>query len=320
MYLCMRKQLLIVSLLFSSQLFSDDNWCLNRYLALGAEFGYQRRQEGGKNKTLVVQGDEKVVKVDDLIKRMGWEYAGRASAVYMGSDCASLEAQYTYYRTWKARETVTGGNLSAPFDDNLFTFDFFAADEASVEYTSQLQNGEFNYWGHVTPQRCDFFSFSWIMGFRFIFLREKLDMEFERRSEVSNYKITTLNLLYGPQLGAVLEYNPNCSFTWTFMLKGAGFVNDAENKSLLEDDDNFFTLRDFTKKRWTSSWLIEGYGKLSYHLTSFLSFHFSYEGFLLTGLTLAPDQVDFSTSTSSSIYQRGQILIDGLFVGATLSF
>lgn len=315
----MRKEIVIATCLLSSHLVADDNWCLNRSLFLSGEFGYQRRQEGS-SRTLVERGGIKVVRADDLVDDMEWEYAFRVSAIYSGSECSSLEAQYTYYLPWCASETVTGGGVALPFDDNFFTFDYFNADQAYVKYKSWLENGEINYWLHVTPQRADFFAFAWLFGFRFIYLKEKLLMQFTKRGDTSDYHIKTLNLLYGPQLGAVLEYNPNCSFTWAFEVKGAGFLNDAQNKTLLQDDNNFFTLRDYTKKRWTNSWLIEGYAKLTYHWTSFLSIYASYEGYLVTGLALAPAQIDTSSSNKPIIRERGQILIDGLFVGATWSF
>ena len=110
-----------------------------------------------------------------------------------------------------------------PFKDSDFGFDYHKASKAEAKYETRLQNGEFNYWGHVTPQRVNYFSFSWNAGFRFIYLRENLRLRFFRAEESSPYTIDTFNSLYGVQLGAMLQINPSSCWTWTFMIKGAGF-------------------------------------------------------------------------------------------------
>jgi len=317
----MRKWWLALLLLSSASLQARGYWCYDPYLALWGEYGYQRRQEGPE-KTVVVNTDsgKKVLKTQDLTKRFGWGHAFRAGAS-TGTDLGELEAQYTYYLPWSDRQTVYGnGSLSAPFQDPLFTFDYVNADSASAKYKSWLQGGEVNFWYHITPPRCDYFSFSWDFGLRFVYLREKFNLSFTREDDTSDYDITTKNLLYGPQLGARFEMNPISSLTWTFQIKGAAFLNDAENQTYLGDDNNFFTLRDYTKKRWTTSFLLDGFGQIAYHWTPCFSIHFSYEGYIVTGLALAPDQLDFHTDNERILRERGQIVVDGLYAGVTLSF
>jgi len=172
----------------------------------------------------------------------------------------------------------------------------------------------------VTPQRVDYFSFSYLAGFRYIYLRETMNLAFTKQEETSNYKVKAQNHLYGPQLGFVLEVNPTRCFSWLFQIKGAGFFNSVESDVFLGDIGNTITLKNYDKKKWTDSWLIEGYGQLAYHPTSFLDIHIGYSAFLLAGLVLAPEQRDIHPSSRRFISDIGQIVIDGGRAGITLTF
>lgn len=307
--------------LSSTQLQAYNYCCYDTPYLISADYAYMRRSDLRSFSIVQNQNGKKMIKSKDLIDKMGWESAFRLGATITGTEEHSFEAQFTYFLPWSASETETGDqNLSVRFDDPFFTNDFFNFDVANAKYKSWLENAELNYWYSLTPRRSDYFSFSWIFGFRFLYLKERFQLDVFQGLDQSTYNIKTLNLLYGPQLGAVFEMNPSSKWTWTFMVKGAGFVNDAENSVLLVDDNSDFVLRDFKKKRWTNSWLLEGYGQLAYHWRKQWSFHFAYQGFVVTGLSLAPEQIDYSSSTSSTIKQHGQIVIDGLYAGIDFTF
>ncbi|NGX59355.1 MAG: hypothetical protein KR126chlam3_00506 [Chlamydiae bacterium] len=324
----MRKLLLASIAFVISSLQAQDYWCLDKRLSVRADYGYLRRQEV-RNLRLVEDTSQtggngkpkKRIEADELVDLFGWESAIRGILTYHGSACSSLEAQYTYFYPWSSKiEKTADGTLQFPFKDPIITFDFTEADEAVVRYKSRLQNGELNYWWHITPQRVNYFSFSWNIGLRLIFLKETLDLVFKKDENKSLYAIETNNYLYGPQLGAVLEINPSSCWTWTFIVKGAAFLNDSHNEVEIGDFDNTEKFRDYEKMRWTDSLLIEGYGQLAYHWYSWLDLHFAYQGFLLTGLVLAPEQRDIHVSEKRRINTKGQILIDGLYGGLTLRF
>lgn len=321
------KKLLLAVLFLASCLQADDYWCLNRSLSIRADYGYMRRQEV-RDLRLVEDTSETVkdkprkrLDTEDLVDRFGWQSAIRGGLTYHADACTSWEALYTYYYPWQGKvEKTAEGTLQFPFVDPFISFDFRDADIADVKYKSWLQNGELNYWGHLTPQRVDYFSFSWNAGLRILFLKETLDLLFTKRDDSSLYAIEARNTLYGPQLGAMLEINPSSCWTWTFMIKGAGFLNDAQNDVEIRDFNNEIELRDYEKKRWTDSWLLEGYGQLAYHMCSWLSLNVAYQGFILTGVALAPNQRDIHRTERRRINTKGQIVIDGVYGGLTLGF
>lgn len=316
----MRKIVLASLFLTTLPLAADDLWCLNYSFNIWADYGYLRRSEI-KEKTLVLDGTKKVLTTDDLEDKLGWESAIRGGISYIGNENAYLEAFYTYFYPWESEKTLIGnGTLSAPFSDPFLVLDYIDADKVTAKYTSQLQNAELNYWIVVTPRRVCYFAFAWNIGFRFIYLKENFSLEFVNDTFISDTNIKTLNLLYGAQLGASLDYNPSSAWTWTFQIKGAGFLNDAENNVSMRDDDNVLVLQDYEKRRWVATFLLEGYAQLSYHWFSNLNVHIAYQGFLLTGLALAPEQVHFTTENEPQIREKGQIIIDGLYVGLDFSF
>lgn len=323
----MRKYFLSALALCQISLQAQDYWCLDKHITFRADYGYFRRQEIRDLRLLEDTSQtrrdkpKKVLDTEDLVDRFNYKSAIRGGLTYHSAECASLEALYTFFYPWNTKSTKTAdGTLQFPFKDPFITIDFRNADEAVLRYRSWLQNGEVNYWGHLTPQRVDYFSFSWNLGLRMLFLEERFKTVFKTGEIESRYKIKTHNSLYGPQLGAMLEINPTCWWTWTFIIKGAGFLNVCENKVLITDLNDTFDFRDYTKKSWTDSWLLEGYGQLAFHWCSWLSFEFAYQGFIVTGLVLAPEQRDVHSQEKRRIKKEGQIVIDGLYAGFTMSF
>ncbi len=328
----MRKITLVALSLTSISVYAQDYWCLDNRISIYADYGYIHRRGGTQNFTLVentselmlINGliePERVLSSKRLDRRMHWESAIRGGVVYHSDACGSLEATYTFFYPWEANTTVRrDGTLRFPFLELNFGIDYENADQVVALYRSKLQNGELNYWGHVTPQRVNYFSFSWNMGFRVMELEEKLRLAFTRRTATSFYTIRTDNILYGAQLGAMLQINPSCCWTWTFLAKGAAFFNTAENKVKITDEDNTFVLRKYKKKRWTDSYLIEAYGQLAYHWNSYFSLHFGYQGFILTGVALAPQQRDIRSVTKRRIRTKGQIDMNGMYGGVSFGF
>lgn len=321
----MKARFLAPLVLMAAPIVAQDYWCLNHYFDLYAEYGYIRRQDV-RDLTLVKRGtsneDAKtVVDNEDLEKRLHWQSAIRGGIIYKPNACNSWEATYTYFYPWTANTNAKGdNNLFFPFKDFSFGDDYHHAFLAQAFYETRLQGGEFNYWGHVTPQRVNYFSFSWNAGFRFIRLKENFRILFHRENDISPYYINTYNYLYGAQLGAMFEINPSCCWTWTFMIKGAGFFNDARNEVDIRDQNDRISIRQYEKDSWTDSWLLEGYGQLAYHYQSWLSVRFGYQGYICSGLVIAPNQRDIGLTRKRRINTKGQIVIDGLYAGLDFSF
>ena len=321
----------LFGLLLPKSLQAHDWWCLNRHFSVFADYAYLRRSEirelrlvedtahlSEKNGTL---RGKKVMDTENLVDRLNFETALRGGIIYSHSPCTSIEALYLYTRAWRAKKTVEAdATLRFPFEDPTFTTDFEDADRAVGRYLTRLQNGELNYWGHITCSRIDYFSCSWNLGLSGIYVEERFSLAFTRDKSTSDYKIRTENWLLGPQLGAVLEINPTRKWTWVFRIKGAAFANNAQNKLTLKDLNNTVLLRRFKKTRVVDSYLIEGYGQLSYYINGRSNVHIGYEGFLLKGLALAPEQRDVKTKLRRRVKRKGQIVIDGLFAGVEICF
>ena len=328
----MKTPLLAALLVTSSTAFAEDYWCLNRRIKIQIDYAYLRRQDV-RDLRLVEEvpffqelnkfkGKEKL-ETEDLEKRLNWESGIRGGLTFYADECSSIELLYTYVYPWRATSIVVpspGTLLRFPFKDLTHNQDYHNANKVKARYTTWYQQGEINYWRHVTPQRCDYFSFSWNIGMRLGLVREKFNMAFTRGASVSDYKIVTKNVLFGPQLGAMLEINPYSCITWTFMLKGAGLANIAENNVDIRDDNNTVQLREYRKTRWTDSWLVDCYGQLSYHFTRSTSVHVGYQGLFLWNLAIAPNQRDVSVHSHRKINDEGRATIDGIYAGLDFNF
>ena len=183
-----------------------------------------------------------------------------------------------------------------------------------------MQNAELNYWGHVTPRLVNYFSFLWLIGARFFYIKEDFDLAFTRGPETSDYLVETKNFLYGLQLGWIFEVNPSSRWTWSLALKGAGFLNDVQQSTLVGDEGNETLLADYTKEQWQGSWFIEGIGKITYRWATYFHIFAGYQAFLLSGLALAPEQRDVELTEGRRIDNSGQIVLDGFFAGLNFSF
>ncbi|HSX11910.1 MAG TPA: hypothetical protein VLF61_00265, partial [Rhabdochlamydiaceae bacterium] len=236
----MNKRYLLLSLSFLSTMYGR-TCCppgIDDHILVRADGMYLRRSNFpertlAQNTAITdANGNPKsVIKSENLAGHWDWKPGYYGNLTYFKSEKSSVEALYYYVLPWHARE-VTGAaaSLAFPFHDSTFTTDFINASFVEAKYISQLQNGEFNLWRHLTPRRINYFSASWILGFRFMYLGEKLRLTYTQSSNVSDYDIKARNYLYGLQLGGVLEINPGPRWTWTVIIKGAGFANEAFSK------------------------------------------------------------------------------------------
>lgn len=321
----MRKIPYIALALTATTLYGQDYSCTGCDLIFQAEYAYLHR--GGirdfplvKDTTTLIS-ESKVLDTEELVDNFGCQSAIRGGILYNASICSTLELLYTYIMPWHTKKTITNpaGVLSYPFKDFAPVAGFVNAHRVIAKYQSWLQNGEFNYWIHWTPQYINYFSFSWDMGLRYIQLEEHFSLRFFK-SQQARYAIKTGNNLYGIQLGAMLEINPTDYWTWSFQLKGAAFVNQAHNHVMVFDPSDPNAPPGYSKHKLDSTGLIEGYAQLAYHMSSFMSLHIGYQGFLLFGLALAPEQRALTSRRIKTIKTTGQIVINGVYAGVSLRF
>jgi hypothetical protein len=290
---------------------------------VGADYLYMRRTRVGRHRIITdnAKTPKTLVSTRDLVEDFEWKSGVQGFITYTPNPDSTIEASYSYIAPWKAEATISpGSTLEYPFVAPDFTVDFVDGTAAAVQLRSSLQWAELNYWGHVTPRRCNYFSFSYLIGGRWFFLKEFLELQSVADLDLSSYVIKTYNRLYGVQLGGALEVNPTKRWTWNFQLRGAGFLNTARNHPVLTDEDSTITLIDYSKERWKDTYLIEGLASLSYHWGEFLTIQAGYQGFRLAGLALATNQLKISTEGKRRVRIRGDIVIDGAFAGITLNY
>lgn len=327
-----KKYPYILSLLAFCVPLAADNTGADNHWTFAADWNYLRRSEvphkavvlgitnsSGQTKT------ENLLSAKDLLKKFDWESGIRGSLIYNSSDESSLEAQYLYVFPWEGEESIKE-NLLSLSEPNLtslipISYTFFSLQlpaQITASYHSRFQSAELNYWRFLTPKRVNYFSFSWILGFRYINLRETLNVHYKTSLFTAGHNIHTLNQLYGAQMGGVAEINPTKHWTWTFIVKGAAFLNVAENKDYFASGIN--QLINYEKRKKAPSYLLEGSGSLSYYFNSHLSIYAGYQFLWLSGVALAPKQINRSIPAHRYIKVVSNILLDGAFAGISLAF
>jgi len=322
----MRKFPLIAIACAVTSLYGHSYYCPCNDIVLFADYAYLTRS-GIRDfplvkNTTVLNDPKTVLDTEDMVDAMGSESAIKGGFIWDHDMCSSLELFYTYIHPWHSKQTLSNqGLLSYPFKDFATVLDGFVDAETVVaRYRSWMQNAELNYWIHVTPQYVNYFSFSWDLGLRFISLEEHFSLEFIRPIAEARYSVKTDNYLYGAQVGAVLEINPNSCWTWSFMAKTAAFANKVKGKISITDPLDEDAPPDQSKSKLFSTGLVEGYAQLAYHISSFLSLHVGYQGFLLFGLALAPEQRALSSSSSATLRGTGDVTIHGFYSGVSIRF
>lgn len=292
-------------------------------IGVGADYLYMRRSQVEHHRIITNNANDPhtLVSTRDLVDDFEWKSGVQGFITYSPIPDSTIEASYSYIFPWKGEEIVNPGpTLEFPFVASNFTVDFVNGTAAVVQLKSSLQWAELNYWGHVTPRRCNYFSFSYLIGGRWFFLKEFFELQSVADLDLSSYIIKTYNHLYGIQLGASLEVNPSKRWTWNFQLRGAGFLNTAKNHPVMTDENATITIVDYTKERWKDTYLIEGLASLSYHWGDLVSIQVGYQGFMLTGVALATNQLHVSTRGKRRVNMRGDIVVDGAFAGITLNY
>lgn len=346
------KRLLLATGLITSCLGIEKGWAHDPHLYLYGDFLYILRQ-ALHSKPIVVKVDteksgssiavpnptdpnllnlkqarklgyvDRKMKTGNLINHFEFEPGYRVGGWLSPNHHWSLEGNYFWIHEWKGSKYKKGNsNLIFPFRNLTYTHDFFDADRAKGSYKSNLWGAEANIWCHLTARRADYFSFSVIGGFRYFNLDERFKLNMTRQHSTSSYKIKTENHLGGAQLGFNLQVNPTKVLVWEAILKGGLYAIKGEQKTFLGDFGNTVVLRDQKNSAWNLATNLEGIGTVGLQLASWFNIHFGYEVLYLSGLALAPEQIDTHTGPKSGHHMRmnGNALYQGIIAGVVLSF
>jgi hypothetical protein len=221
--------------------------------------------------------------------------------------CGAIEASYWQVDQWKANASVAGdNNLSLPGDFALATFDFFAADIMTADFTSDAYNMELNY-------RHSLRYFSILAGYRHFSLDESFAIQsFDVDSGTSAYRIGTTNSLNGGQMGFAVPCIMG-RFALAGFAKLGVYTNSASQNTFAADFDNQQVLRNFDTSDDAFSFLGEFGITGSYEVTRWMVLRGGYRVMWISGLALGPEQLDFTdTATSGSILNdTGELFLHG---------
>lgn len=358
MDLMSRKSLSILGIaLFVGNVYGNDDWSMNNRFTITGEYVYMKRNPLGRSHTIVqevacpqitvpcicppceepkpVPPIKDVLNTRQVIKETKFQSGYRVGFFLTPSVCRSLEASYMKISDWHAEITRCGDccNLRFPFCPSTCICNFVDAQQACVQFNSHFKTLEVNYWEHVTPRRCNYFSYSWLLGFRYFDFDEMLNISFTRGASRSSYDIKTDNDLYGGQVGINLQVNPYPLVSWDFTLKGGILGNGVRQKTCLGDFNNRISVRDFDREKTVASYMGDGAVTFTAQIMCHLNLHIGYEGIYIANLALATDQLDkkldrrilsddccCKMSKEKSLNTRGRVFIQGGFVGAGLSF
>jgi hypothetical protein len=254
---------------------------------------------------------------------------------YRFNECWAVEADYWGGFNWHASAEASGdNNLAIPGALGLVSNDFFDADHMRLDYVSRLNSVDINF---VHPFCCccgcnrggcgnsDGCCGYWvhevdlIAGFRYLGLQESFNIESTDLQEgTGNYNIRTTNDLYGAQIGARLRSSSDKRLGWEMTFLGGIFDNHASQRQYVTDFPDPFYLREpcgahADQVAFVGQWNLS----LLYRLNCVWSLRAGYSVFLIEGVALAPNQLDFTfTPTSGTdLDSRGSMVVHGANVG-----
>jgi len=259
----------------------------------------------------------------------GWAIEGS----YLGF-CDADSSAYVQAPNEAAIYTFPGGlglNVSGDFD------------EIWTNYSSSIHSGELNLVcccgccsepcgkgkgdsgskGHGCNLYCR--TFEWFVGFRYLNLREHLQIVGQRSQTTptdpgiednSIYDIRTSNNLYGPQVGARVR-RWGRKLGWEATGKAGIFGSDTQQEQYILDYPGF-EVRPLTS---ASDDGVAFVGELNltgiYRLNEIWNLRAGYNLFFISGVALAPDQLDFSGElpAGNQISSSGGVILHGVSCG-----
>ena len=217
-----------------------------------------------------------------------------------------------YFGTHFWGSTVTASdadNLDLPGAVGLGAADFLQADEMAVSYSSQLHNAELNY-----VRLGD--EVSYLAGFRYLNWNERFQIRTDDNASHSLYDLNTTNNLFGAQLGAQACWIGS-HVDWELIGKAGIFGNTANARQRLSDINDTVALRDLEASGSSFSFVGDLNLNAVRRLNEVWQLRVGYNVMLVTGLALAPDQLDFTNTPTSGtrLDREGSVFLHGANVG-----
>jgi hypothetical protein len=274
--------------------------------------------------TDLVAGEDTLVNAQDL----GFAFAPgvHARLGYCINPCWAVEADFLGALGWKASAEARGdNNLAIPGALGLVSNDFFDADHMRLDYTSQLNGVAINF---VRPfcccccgDCCDYWihEVDLVGGLGYWSLSESFNIQSTDLQEgTGNYNIRTTNDLFGGQIGVRLRSSTEKRLGWELTTLGGIYDNHATQSQYVTDYPNPFYLR---SPCGADAHQVGFVGELNfsliYRLNDVWAVRGGYGVYLIEGVALAPNQLDFTNARRSGtdIDTRGSMVVHGANFG-----
>jgi hypothetical protein len=237
---------------------------------------------------------------------------------------------------------ITFGNLFSPFPTNMAGFN--RADSHTVSINSELHNWELNL--RLRPRgRPDQFVMqpngrwrrectpgaymSYLVGLRYMTIGDGFrwrangyiqDEVLGNHFTYGNYEVQTENNLLGLQIGTDMIFR-RCKWSWGVHAKVGPYVNFARGMQDIQtqgtgDPFALFELNDRFNTRKQKVALVGEVGfEANYKFTPSLTGRISYDFMWVSGLALAPEQLQFTATPQNYINTDGGMFSQGLTMG-----
>ncbi len=266
-----------------------------------------------------------MITTKDLLHKQDFAPGLALTLDYLYNKRTTLQARYMGLFDWKASKSAEcPDSLSFPFHDDVNdTFDYQDANKMKASNDSKFWSIEANAWNHITKRRVLPFSFSWLFGLRYLDFKEDFNLLSCTDWGCSNYKIDVKNRMGVVQLGGDFHGALGDNFWWGIFIKGGLLVNFAENHTVFRDDDNTITLKSYNPSDFNAAFMGELAPFFYFNLFKNVIFKFSYEGFIISNLALAMNQISYreqDAEVERRVNTGGVLLLHGLFMGFSFVF
>ena len=309
----MKKIVPLVGLTFCSLygVEKEPDAILNNSFTLTGDFAYFRREQGENHVLLTDLASGARCKTRSLISKFGFEPGFKVAATYT-TDHSVWDLSYLWIDTWKSKCPRSNPAMIFLFHGNAELLD--GADKGVAKYSSSFHNCELNYYRYVSPRHGDYFSAAYLLGLRYMTLRESLDISLSFPTDKTSYKVHTSNRIPAAQVGGLIAWNPTPRLTWDLIgMVGMGF-DWGDQKT------RFGNVSEYKKTGFSTPLVVEGVIRLGYQPASFINLHIAYQFIYLNGVILAPDQLAKNGSRKHVYRDGGDPLFHGLTAGVGWSF
>ena len=185
--------------------------------------------------------------------------------------------------------------------------DYIQADKATIKYSNSFFNIESNYWLHLTPRWVNYFSVSYGFGLRYFYYADRINANFFKDPNQSDFSSRTKNHLIGGQALLDFHIHPYTWLDWGIRLDGGALVTHLRLDFELNDLDGQDLLARYSKQKINYGF----FGDLEVFLmVKFLNRAYamgSYGGTLIHGMAQAMPNINLTTK-NFGIYSQGNVL------------